>query len=160
MFYHAKGGWCSGTGRFVLEPGFVTPSSLTRVNLVWRCCRAGVDFHISMSQGRLFTFWRRRGEFWCREAPGRVSSYIMELGCGGGFQDIWSKYLGNSGFTEEILVGGRRGGLIKHLLELLRDSFNGIREKRQTVNYYSLICSSEELITQGTQMENIQSSIL
>ena len=44
MFYPAKGRWGSGTGRFVLEPGFVTPSSLTRVNLV-----PGVDFLISMS---------------------------------------------------------------------------------------------------------------
>ena len=74
----------------VCSPGFVTPSSLT--GWIWSGChRAGVDFHISMSQGRLFEIWRRRGEFWCHEAPGRVSSYNMELG--------WWRF---SGYLEQI----------------------------------------------------------
>ena len=87
------------------SPGFVTPSSsLTRVNLVWiftfPCHRFS---HFDAVAGVNFDVTRHRAGF-------QVTTWGWDAG--GGFHDIWSKYLGNSGFTKEILAAvGERGVL-------------------------------------------------
>ena len=73
----------------------------------------------AMAQGWIFTFPCHRGGFSKFDVAGvnfdvtrhRAGFQVTTWSSGGGgFQDIWSKYLGNSGFTKEILVAGRRGG--------------------------------------------------
>ena len=64
----------------------------------------------------------------------RESSFNTESG-GRGFRDIWSKYLGNSGFTKEILVVGREkreGGSYKTLARGSWGNFSMFLFRKQT----------------------------